>query len=70
MEDQNIKSLFAQAERRKQEVEQAYDRNSTAFHDNLAAAIENYEECRVLADRQSLFSPNEILEDISTGDLP
>lgn len=70
MEDQNIKSLFAQAERKRQEIEQTYDRNSSAYHDNLATAIGSYEECRVLADRQSLFSPNEILEDITTGDLP
>ncbi|KFY21948.1 hypothetical protein V493_06970 [Pseudogymnoascus sp. VKM F-4281 (FW-2241)] len=70
MEDQNIKSLFAQAERKRQEIEQTYDRNSTTYHDNLATAVGSYEECRVLADRQSLFSPNEILEDITTGDLP
>jgi len=70
MEDQNIKSLFAQAERRQQQVEQAHDRNSDAYRDDLAAAIENYEECRVLADRLSLFSANETLEDIATGDLP
>lgn len=70
MEDQTIKSLFAQAEGKRQEVEQTYDKNSTAYHDSLAAAVERYEECRKVADRQSLFSPNEILEDIATGDLP
>jgi immunoglobulin-binding protein 1 len=70
MEDQNIKSLFAQAERKRQEIEQTYDRNSSGYHDSLATAVGSYEECRVLADRQSLFSPNEILEDITTGDLP
>ena len=70
MEDQNIKSLFVQAERRKQEVDQAYDRQSTAYHDNLAACIATYEECRVLADRLSVFSSNETVDDIATGDLP
>ena len=70
MTDQNIKSLYARAERRKAEVEQAYDRTNATYHDNLAAAIENFQECRVLADRLSLFSSNETLEDIATGDLP
>ena len=70
MEDQNIKTLYAQAEKRKQEVNQAYDRQSTAYHDNLAASIATFEECRVLADRLSLFSSNETVDDIATGDLP
>ncbi len=69
-EDQSIKTLFAQAERRKQEVDQAYDRQSTEYADNLAAAIETFEECRVLADRLSVFSSNETVDDIATGDLP
>ena len=70
MADQNIKSLFVQAERKKQEVDQAYDRQITAYHDNLSEAIEIFEECRVLADRLGVFSSNETVDDIATGDLP
>jgi hypothetical protein len=69
MEDQSIKSLFSLAERKRNAVETSWDSSSSIYRENLAAAIATYEECRVLADRLSLFSPNETLEDITSGDL-
>ncbi|KAI9742679.1 MAG: hypothetical protein M1818_003820 [Claussenomyces sp. TS43310] len=70
MEDHNIKRVFNTAELHRSRVESALDSNTETFRENLVAAIATYEECRALADRTALFSPNEILEDISTGDLP
>jgi immunoglobulin-binding protein 1 len=69
MEDQSIKSLFALAERKRKAIDEANDRNSDSYRDNLAAAIATYEQCKDLAERLQLFSPNESLEDIATGDL-
>lgn len=69
MGDQNLRSLFSGAERIRKELESSYDANSTAYQQNLAAAIASYEDCLKLADRTSLFSPNETLEDIASGDL-
>ena len=69
MAENSIKSLFNSAENKRHGVETALDNTSSTFKENVAAAIESYEECRMLADRLSLFSPNETLEDISSGDL-
>ena len=69
MEDQSIKSLFERAESKRNAVETAYDTGTAIYRENLASAIATYEQCRQLADRLSLFSPNESLEDIASGDL-
>ncbi len=69
MAEQSIKSLFHSAESKRNAVETAWDSSSSTYKENLAAAITTYEECRQVADRLSLFSPNETLEDIASGDL-
>ena len=69
MTDQSIRMLFRSAEIKRDGVENVRDISSSAYRENIAAAIATFEECRMLADRLSLFSPNETLEDIATGDL-
>jgi immunoglobulin-binding protein 1 len=69
MTEQSIKSLFSLAESKRNAAEAARDTSSSAYRENIAVAIATYEECRQLADRLSLFSPNETLEDIASGDL-
>jgi immunoglobulin-binding protein 1 len=69
MSDQSIRTLFRSAESKRDAVETSRDSSSSTYRENLAAAIATFEECRQLADRLSLFSPNETLEDIATGDL-
>jgi immunoglobulin-binding protein 1 len=69
MIDQNIRTLFKSAESKRDALETSQDSISSTYRDNLAAAIATFEDCRQLADRLSLFSPNETLEDIATGDL-
>ena len=69
MTDQNIRTLFRSAESKRDAVEASRDSSSSTYRENLAAAIATFENCRQLADRLSLFSPNETLEDIATGDL-
>lgn len=69
MEDQNLRSLFGKAEQIRKELESSYDANSAAYQQNLASAIASYEDSLKLADRISLFSPNETLEDLNSSDL-
>jgi len=69
MADQNLRSMFRSAESRRKEVELALDRNSSTYRQNLSSVIATYEDCLKLADRLSLFSPNETIEDIASGDL-
>ena len=69
MADQSIKSLYTSAERQRQAIESSWDSNTTEYQQNLASAIKTYDDCLKLADRLSLFSPNETLEDLTTGDL-
>jgi len=69
MAEQSIKSLFSSAELQRKDIEASWDSNTATYQQNLAAAISTYEECLKLADRLSLFSPNETLEDLTSGDL-
>jgi hypothetical protein len=69
MAEQSIKSLFSSAERQRKDIEASWDSNTATYQQNLAAAISTYEDCLKLADRLSLFSPNETLEDLTSGDL-
>jgi hypothetical protein len=69
MAEQSIKSLFSSAERQRKDVVASWDSNTAIYQQNLAAAIATYDECLKLADRLSLFSPNETLEDLTSGDL-
>jgi hypothetical protein len=69
MAQQSIKSLFSSAERQRKDIEASWDSNTAEYQQNLAAAIQTYEHCLKLADRLSLFSPNESLEDLTSGDL-
>ena len=69
MAEQSIKSLFKSAESQRRDLESSWDSNTAQYQQNLAAAISTYEDCLDLADRISLFSPNETLEDLTSGDL-
>jgi immunoglobulin-binding protein 1 len=69
MAEQSIKSLFSSAERQRKEIESSWDSNTATYQQNLASAIATYEDCLQLAERLSLFSPNESLEDLTSGDL-
>ncbi|CZR64689.1 related to TAP42, component of the Tor signaling pathway [Phialocephala subalpina] len=69
MAEQSIRSLFDSAESQRKRIEASWDTNTATYQQNLAAAISTYEDCLKLADRLSLFSPNETLEDLTSGDL-
>jgi immunoglobulin-binding protein 1 len=68
-EPQNLRTLFASAEAQRKQLESAFETSSPAYQQSLGAAKATYEECRRFADDLSLFSPNETVDDISSGDL-
>ncbi|KAI9787216.1 MAG: hypothetical protein M1839_003451 [Geoglossum umbratile] len=68
-EPQNLRTLFASAEAQRKQLESAFETSSSAYQQSLGAAKATYEECRRFADDLSLFSPNETVDDISSGDL-
>ena len=69
MGDHSLGSLFRDAEALRLRIESAQDTVSQAYLNDVTAAVNALEECRVLADQLSLFRSNETLEDISTGNL-
>lgn len=69
MAEQSIRSLFESAEHQRKDIEASWDSNTATYQENLVAAISTYEDCLKLADRLSLFSPNETLEDLTSGDI-
>ncbi|KAF7591233.1 hypothetical protein BBP40_001838 [Aspergillus hancockii] len=67
---QNLRSLFATAKTEKSALESRLDTNTDQYRNDVNATIAKFEECGRLVEVLSLFSSNEPLEDISTGDLP
>lgn len=65
-----LKSVFGQAEDRRLALEGAFEVTDPNYRDVLTSAIEDYTECLELISQLRIFSPNESLEDLSTGDLP
>ena len=68
-EEQSLSSVYSDAERKRNTIENSVDTNSEAFQENLRAATRLYAECLRIANRIPLFSANETLEDISSADL-
>ncbi|KAF2682136.1 type 2A phosphatase-associated protein 42 [Lentithecium fluviatile CBS 122367] len=68
-EPKTIRALFLTAERLRNDLSGSYDLNSSTYQENLTTAIATYESCLKLAEQVSLFSPNEILDDVSSSDI-
>lgn len=68
-EDRSLRSTYTDAEEKRSTLENSFNSNTSAFQETLLSAIQLYEQCLMIADRISLFSPNESLEDISTVDV-
>ncbi|KAL4784927.1 TAP42-like protein [Aspergillus varians] len=64
-----LQSVFNDAKREKTALESRRDTNSDTYRSDVNASIEKFEECQQLVGALSMFSANELLEDISTGDL-
>jgi immunoglobulin-binding protein 1 len=68
-EQRSLRTVFSEAEAQRKRLEAFASNTGAAFQENLAAAVEAYRESSRIADQISLFSPNETLDDISSGDL-
>ncbi|KJK68467.1 TAP42-like family protein [Aspergillus parasiticus SU-1] len=67
---QSLRALFAAAKSEKSVLESRFDTNTEQYRNDVNATIAKLEECARLVAVLSLFSSNEPLEDIATGDLP
>ena len=68
-QDLSIKGLFNSARSLSKQLETLPNPTASKYQETLHTAINQFEECRTLIDRLSLFSPNESFDDISSGDL-
>lgn len=68
-EPQSLRSLFDSAKEQKNSLGSRGDTNTETYRDEVNAAISRFQECQRQVSILSLFSSNELLEDVSTGDL-
>lgn len=66
---QNVRSLFATAKAEKAALEARTDTTSELYRRDVDAVIAKFEECQRLVRLLSLFSSNEPIEEVATGDL-
>ncbi|KAL8677901.1 MAG: hypothetical protein Q9186_005712 [Xanthomendoza sp. 1 TL-2023] len=65
----SLGALFETANNQRHKLDTLTEPSSTAYQENLHAAIVAFQECRQLTERLAIFSPNETEDDISSGDL-
>lgn len=65
-----LRHVFTKAKSQRQSLESFPSSSDATYQQNVLAAIESLEECRRIARSISLFSANETLEDVASGDLP
>ncbi|KAJ5674561.1 uncharacterized protein N7477_004495 [Penicillium maclennaniae] len=68
-ESQSLRSLFQSARDDKTELETRGDTNTEAYRDAVNATIAKFHECQRQISILSLFSSNESLDDVSTGNI-
>ena len=68
-EDETLRGIFEKAEDQRTAFGKSFDSNSPSFQRSLLSTIHLYERCLDIATGLALFSPNETLEDIGTGEL-
>lgn len=66
---QSLKATFDRAEGLRTALEKTFDCNCESYQTNVKEAIKAYEECKKLVVGLSLFSTNEILEDVSSSEI-
>src|SRR3569833_2162300 len=64
-----LKTVFAEAETKREALEGTYEASSPGYREALAEAIGDYEECLHLISSLGIFSPNESADDIESHDL-
>ena len=65
----NLRSLFSSARESKVALESRGDTTTTAYRDEIKATISKFQECQRQISILSLFSSNESLDDVASGDI-
>lgn len=68
-EPQSLRSLFTDAKEQKDKLWSRGDTNAETYRDEVNAAVSKFQECQRQVSMLSLFSSNELLEDVSSSDL-
>lgn len=68
-EPKNLRALFATAKEQKNALGSRGDTNAQTYRDEVNATIAKFQECQRQVGMLSLFSSNELLEDVSTADI-
>ncbi|KAJ5120615.1 uncharacterized protein N7515_010003 [Penicillium bovifimosum] len=68
-EPQSLRSLFAAAKAQKNALGSRGDTNSETYREEVTGTIAKFLECQRQVSMLSLFSSNELLEDVSTADI-
>jgi immunoglobulin-binding protein 1 len=69
-EPESLSAVFAGAEKKRELLDATANSNANSYQETLSSAIVAYERCLQISDKIALFSPNETLEDVSSGDIP
>lgn len=65
---ENLKALYEAAEQLRTQLD-TLQANSEQYRSNLQQLITKYTQCQDLASKASIFSSNEALDDVATGDI-
>lgn len=65
----SLNSLWRTAQTQRKTLEEIYDRNSESYAATLSQAIATHVTCKNLVDNLNLFSLNESLDDVASGEL-
>ncbi|KAF2226914.1 phosphatase 2A-associated protein [Elsinoe ampelina] len=68
-ETMSLRSLYQSAEGKRQKLSQLPSSNAPEFQDILNSALSDYQKALDTVDRGSIFSRNEIIDDVSTSDI-
>ncbi|KAK4942930.1 Type 2A phosphatase-associated protein 42 [Elasticomyces elasticus] len=67
---QSLREIYNEAEAKRKNLESSWDTNTAVYQEALRSTIVQYEKCIDIADRVSIFSANETLDDVASPDLP
>ncbi|KAL8687467.1 MAG: hypothetical protein Q9218_006368 [Villophora microphyllina] len=68
-QNQSLRTLFETANNQRHKLNSTPNPSSSVYQSHLQTATKAFHQCRDLTERLSIFSPNEIEDDISSSDL-
>lgn len=68
-ENDTIRSLFDSGDALRQKLDQFPNSNTAEYQRTLSQALSKYLKCKNFINQASLFSLNESLDDVTSGDI-